>query len=61
LMLNVFNINQTYQMNKIISLWKSYYLRHIYPGMKLDIIPVYDFRNKEGIGLILFQIRSEHD
>lgn len=60
LMLNVFNINQKYQMNKILFLWKSYYLRHIYPGMKLDIIPVYDFRNKEGIGLILFQIRSEH-
>lgn len=61
LMLNVFNINQINQMNKVVFLWRSYYLRHIYPGMKLDLVPVYDFRNKDGLGLVFFQLRSEHD
>jgi hypothetical protein len=61
LMLNVFNINQINKMNTVLLLWRSYYLRHIYPGMKLDLVPVYDLRNKEGLGLIFFQLRSEHD
>jgi hypothetical protein len=56
-MLTVLDIKQ---MNDVLYVWKDYYLRHITPGMKLEFIPVYDFRNKEGKGLIFFQIRSEH-
>jgi hypothetical protein len=48
------------QMNAVVYLWKSYYLRHIIPGRKLDFIPVYDFRNQDESGLIFFQIRSEN-
>ena len=53
-------VRSTEQMKFIIYLWKSYYLRHIIPGRNLDLIPVYDFRNQNESGLILFQIRSEN-
>ncbi len=58
LMINVATINQANHINKIVFSLKSYYLHHITPGMKLDFIPVYDFRNEEGLGLIFFQLKS---
>ena len=39
-------------------LWKSYYTRHIFPGIKVQLVPVYDFRDNEGLGVIFFQIKS---
>ena len=45
-------------MNNVILLWKSYYFRHIISSRTLNIIPVYDFRNEKGSGLIYFQIIS---
>ncbi len=52
------NVEDMKEMNYILQLWMSYYLRHIYPERKLRFTPVYDFRNNEGAGLIFLQIKS---
>jgi len=52
------NVSSLEEMNSILLLWKSYYLRRIFPGQQLKFIPVYDFRGKDGAGLIFLQIRS---
>ena len=40
------------------SLWESYYARRIAPGKSVRLVPVYDFRNGNGAGLVLFRMRS---
>lgn len=46
------------QQKTFISLWESYYNRHIDKGKRFGLAPVMDFRNSSGVGLILFQLRS---
>jgi hypothetical protein len=40
------------------TLWESYFARHIAPGKGTRLLPVYDFRNEGGAGLVFFSMRS---
>jgi len=42
------------------SMWESYFSRRIAPNKRARLVPVYDFRNATGAGLILFYMRSEN-
>lgn len=35
-------------------LWESYFSRHVAPGQIVRLAPVYDFRNKGGVGLVFY-------
>jgi len=40
------------------TLWESYFARRIAPGKGTRLLPVYDFRNENGAGLVFFSMRS---
>ncbi len=40
------------------AMWESYFARRIAPGRGTSLVPVYDFRNKGGVGLVFFSMRS---
>jgi hypothetical protein len=40
------------------ALWESYFSRRIAPARRPRLVPVYDFRNAEGAGLVFFSMRS---
>ncbi len=40
------------------SMWESYFHRRIAPGAHARLVPAYDFRNKEGVGLVFFSMRG---
>ena len=40
------------------SLWESYFSRRIVPARRARLVPVHDFRNAEGAGLVFFCMRS---
>ena len=40
------------------SMWESYFSRRIAPSKRARLVPVYDFRNANGAGLVFFCMRS---
>ena len=42
------------------SMWESYFSRRIAPGKRARLVPVHDFRNANGAGLVFFHMRSEN-
>jgi len=52
-MLLVMDATDPGRLNAVVSVWKSYYFHHVYPGVELDFKPVHAEGN-----LIFFQIRS---
>lgn len=42
------------------SMWESYFSRGIAPNKRARLVPVHDFRNARGAGLIFFYMRSEN-
>jgi hypothetical protein len=40
------------------SLWESYFSRRIAPDRRPRLVPVHDFRNADGAGLVFFSMRS---
>jgi hypothetical protein len=42
------------------SMWESYFSRRIAPNKRARLVPVHDFRNATGAGLIFFYMRSEN-
>jgi hypothetical protein len=42
------------------SMWESYFSRRIAPNKRAHLVPVHDFRNATGAGLIFFNMRSEN-
>lgn len=40
-------------------LWGSYFFRRIAPTQNVSLIPVHDFTDKNGVGLVFFNIRSD--
>lgn len=46
------------QQKRIVSMWESYYKRHIVSGKPAGFIPEYDFRGKSGNGLVLYRMTS---
>jgi hypothetical protein len=39
-------------------LWESYFHRRVAPNRRVRLVPVYDFRNAQGAGLVFFSMRS---
>lgn len=42
------------------SMWESYFSRRVAPNKRARLLPVHDFRNATGAGLIFFSMRSEN-
>jgi len=42
------------------SMWESYFSRRIAPNKRARLVPVHDFRDAKGAGLVFFHMRSEN-
>jgi hypothetical protein len=40
------------------ALWESYFSRRVAPNRRARLVPVHDFRNRQGAGLVFFSMRS---
>jgi hypothetical protein len=51
-------VTEEKRKKKMTYLWRSYLSRRIVPGREIRLVPVYDFRNRSGSGLVFYSVVS---
>jgi len=46
------------QQQRLKYLWESYFSRHVVESQKAALLPVHDFRNKKGMGMVFYRMSS---
>jgi len=54
----VLMVTEEKRKKKMTYLWRSYLSRRIVPGREIRLVPVYDFRNRSGSGLVFYSVVS---